>query len=158
MFEVFSTPPTDRFFEDYTVGATYVCGSFTVTEQEIIAFATLYDPQMMHIDRRLAAEGVFGEIIASGWHTVALAMRPFVDTFLPFNGLAAPGIDELRWPRPVRPGDTLTVRVTVQAARRSQSKPDRGLLVLLMEVFNQDGALALSMKPTNMVRVRNIVV
>jgi acyl dehydratase len=155
MFEVFSTPPGDRFFEDYTVGATYVCGSFSVTEDEIIAFAKRYDPQAMHIDRRLAAEGSFGEVIASGWHTVALAMRRLVENFLPHNGLAAPGIDELRWPRPVHPGDTLTLHVTVEQARRSRSKPDRGLLHTLLEVLNQDGDVVMSMKPMNLVRVRH---
>ena len=154
MFEVFSTPATDRFLEDYTVGATYVCGSFTLTEDEIIQFASLYDPQVMHVDPALAAEGAFGEIIASGWHTVARSMRLLVDHFLPFNGLAAPGIDELRWPRPVRPGDTLTVHATVQQARRSRSKADRGLIHTLLEVVNQHGDVVMSMKPVNLVRAR----
>jgi acyl dehydratase len=155
MFEVFSTPPSNRFFEDYVEGATYVCGSFTITEEEIIAFAGLYDPQMMHIDRRLAAEGPFGGIIASGWHTVARTMRLVVDNFLPHDGLAAPGIDELRWPRPVRPGDTLTLHATVQQARRSRSKPDRGLIHALLEVVNHDGDVVMSMKPMNFVRARH---
>ena len=155
MSEVFSTPPQDRFFEDYVVGATYVCGSFKLSEDEIIAFASRYDPQMMHIDRDLAARGPFGGIIASGWHTIAAAMRLMVDNFLPHNGLAAPGIDELRWPRPVRPNETLTLHATVQEARRSRSKPDRGLIRTLLEVLNQNGEVVMSMKPLNMVRVRN---
>jgi acyl dehydratase len=155
MSEVFSTPPQDRFFEDYVVGATYVCGSFRLSEDEIIAFATRYDPQMMHIDRDLAAAGPFGGIIASGWHTIAAAMRLMVDNFLPHNGLAAPGIDELRWPRPVHPNETLTLHATVQEARRSRSKPDRGLIHTLLEVLNQNGEVVMSMKPLNMVRVRN---
>ena len=113
MFQAFPTPPTDRFFEDYLVGATYICGSFTMAEDEITAFANLYDPQMMHVDRDLAAKGPFGGIIASGWHTVARAMRLVVDNFLPHNGLAAPGINELRWPQPVHPGDTLTLHATI---------------------------------------------
>jgi acyl dehydratase len=154
MFEDFSTPPTDRFFEDYKVGATYVCGSFTVTEDEIIQFASLYDPQMMHTDPALAAKGPFGGVIASGWHTVARTMRLLVDNFLPRNGLAAPGIDALRWPRPVRPGDTLTLHVTVQEARRSRTRPDRGLVHTLLEVLNQDGDVVMSMKPMNFVRTR----
>jgi acyl dehydratase len=154
MFQEFPTPAADRSFEDFTVGATYLCGSFTVTEEEIIAFARLYDPQMMHIDRDLAAGGPFGEIIASGWHTVARTMRLVVDHYLPHNGLAAPGIDELRWPHPVRPGDTLTLHATVQEARRSRTKPDRGLVHSLLEVLNQHGEVVLSMKPMNLVRVR----
>jgi acyl dehydratase len=155
MFNDFPTPPADRFFEDYTVGATYLCGSFTVTEDEIIRFARLYDPQLMHVDRERAAAGPFGGIIASGWHTVAQAMRLVVDNFLPHDGLAAPGIDELRWPRPVRPGDTLTLHATVQDARRSRTKPDRGLIHSLLEVLNQDGEVVMSMKPMNFVRVRH---
>lgn len=155
MFEVFPTPSTDRFFEDYTIGAKYVCGSFTVTEAEIIAFASQYDPQMMHVDRDLSAKGPFGQVIASGWHTIGLTMRLFVENFLPHNGLAAPGIDELRWPRPVRPGDTLTVHATVQEARRSRSKPDRGLVHTLLEVLNQNGDVVMTLKPMNLVRVRN---
>jgi acyl dehydratase len=154
MFQDFPTPPTNRFFEDYTAGATYLCGSFSVTEEEIIQFARLYDPQTMHVDRGRAASGPFGGIIASGWHTVALSMRLVIEHFLPHDGLAAPGIDELRWPRPVRPGDTLTLHVTVQEARRSASRPDRGLLRTLLELFNQNGELVFSMKPTNFVRVR----
>jgi acyl dehydratase len=155
MFEVFTTTPTDRFFEDYTAGATYVCGSFTLTKDEIIAFARQYDPQMMHVDPDLAARGPFGQIIASGWHTIARTMRLVVDNFLPHNGLAAPGVDELRWPRPVRPGDTLTVHATVQEARRSRSKPDRGLIRTLLEVLNQNGEVVMSLQPMNLVRVRN---
>lgn len=155
MSHSFSTPATDRFFEDYTIGATYACGTVTVTEDEIIAFASLYDPQAMHVDRALAAQGPFGEVIASGWHTIGLTMRLFVNTFLPFNGLAAPAIDEVRWPVPVRPGDTLSVTATVRDARRSNSKPDRGLLHLLIETRNQHGQVVLSLKPTNFVRTRH---
>ena len=155
MFEVFPTPPTNRFFEDYTLGATYICGSFTVTEDEIIRFASLYDPQTMHVDRDAAARGPFGGVIASGWHTVAATMRLLVENFLPHDGLAAPGIDELRWPQPVRPGDTLTLHATIQQARRSRTKPDRGLIHSLLEVLNQNGGVVMSMKPMNLVRVRD---
>jgi acyl dehydratase len=154
MFDVFSTPTTDRFLEDYTVGATYICGSFTITEDEIIGFASHYDPQPMHVDPDAAAEGPFGTVIASGWHTVARAMRLIVENFLPQNNLPSPGIDELRWLRPVRPGDILTLHITIQEARRSQSKPDRGLIRSLMELLNQDGEVAMSMKAMNFVRVR----
>jgi acyl dehydratase len=159
MTDVFSTTlpnsPAERRFEDYSVGATHDCGSTTVTEDEIIAFARQYDPQAMHIDKALAAAGPFGGVIASGWHTVALTMRLVVNNYLPANGLAAPGIDELRWPVPVRPGDTLTLRVTVQQARRSRSKPDRGLVHSLMEVVNQRGEVVMTMKPMNLVRCRD---
>src|ERR1700760_3576543 len=118
MADPFSTLPAERLFEDYTVGATYACGSFTVSQDEIVDFATRYDPQMMHVDPFVAAEGPFGQLIASGWHTVCLAMRLLVENFLPHNNLPSPGIDELRWLRPVRPGDRLTLQVTVTEARR----------------------------------------
>ena len=154
MLMEFSTPAADRRFEDYIVGATYRLGSFAVTEDEIIQFARQYDPQTMHVDRAIAGRGPYGGVIASGWQTVALAMRLLVDNFLPHDGLAAPGIDELRWPLPVRPGDTLTVQATIQQARRSRSKPDRGLIHGLMEVLNQHGEVVMSMKPMNFVRVR----
>jgi acyl dehydratase len=157
MLTTFTTSPDHRFFEDYTVGATYECGSFTVTEAEITDFAERYDPQAMHVDRAWAAQGPFGQVIASGWHTVACTMRLLVDHFLPRNGLAAPGIDELRWPRPVRPGDRLTLFVTVEQARRSRTRPDRGLIQTLLELKNQDGEVVLSMRPTNFVRVREVV-
>jgi acyl dehydratase len=155
MFEVFSTPPTDRFLEDYKAGATYQCGSFTISRDEIIAFAKRYDPQPMHVDPEFAANGPFGEVIASGWHTVSCAMRLVVENFLPYDNLVSPGVDELRWLRPVRPGDTLTLHITVREARRSRSKPDRGLLHSSMEALNQDGEVAISMKAMNLVRIRN---
>jgi acyl dehydratase len=155
MLQTFNTPPTNRFFEDYEIGATYACGSFAMSEDEIIAFARAYDPQTMHTDPALAATGPFGGIIASGWHTIACAMRLLVENFLPYDGLAAPGIDELRWLRPVRPQETLTLFVTVQQARRSRGKPDRGIIQTLLELKTSEGAVVLSMKPMSLVRTRN---
>jgi acyl dehydratase len=149
-----STSKAVRWFEDYPQGAVFEFGSATISADEIITFARQYDPQAMHVDTDWAAEGPFGEVIASGWHTIAVMMRMFVEQFLPENGLAAPGIDEVRWPRPVRPGDTLRVRVTVLEARRSRSKPDRGLVQTLVEVFNQKDEIVLTMKPMNLVRCR----
>ena len=154
MSDTFRSPPEDRWFEDYPVGAVFEFGSVTVTEEEIIAFASQYDPQSMHVDPEWARGGPFGEVIASGWHTVALMMRILVDHYLPKNGLAAPGIDELRWLQPVRAGDTLRVRATILEARRSRSKPDRGLIQGLVEVLNQLDEPVLTMKPLNFVRCR----
>jgi len=156
MIRTFTSPPTDRWFEDYPVGTTFELGSVTVSEAEIIEFARRYDPQDMHVDPTLAAQGPFGGIIASGWHTIGMVMRLIVENFLPKNGLAAPGIDELRWPNPVRPGDTLSVRVTIEQARRSRSRDDRGLVHSLVEAINQNGEVVLSMKPMNMVRIRPV--
>jgi acyl dehydratase len=146
--------PADRRYEDYPVGAVFEFGSATLTQDEIIAFARQYDPQDMHTDPAIAAAGPHGGIIASGWQTVGLMMRMFTAHYLPANGLASPGVDELRWPRPVFPGDTLRVRVTVTGARRSRSKPDRGLVNAFVEVLNQHGEQVLTVKPINMVRTR----
>lgn len=144
-----------RYFEDYVPGLVIDCGSFTVGEAEIIDFARRYDPQPFHIDPEAATAGPFGGIIASGWHTASLMMRQLVERFISAeSGLGAAGIDEIRWPRPVRPGDTLRVRGTVLEARLSQSRPDRGIIRSRMEAVNQDGAVAMSMEGINFVRVR----
>lgn len=148
------TDPADRRFEDYPVGAVFEFGSVTVGEAEIIAFARQYDPQDMHIDPIAAAVGAAGGLIASGWHTAGLMMRMVADHYLPKNGLPSPGIDELRWPRPVRPGDTLRARITVTEVRRSRSKPDRGLVHSFVEMLNQRDEQVLTMKPINMIRCR----
>jgi acyl dehydratase len=101
-----------RYFEDYAPGTTYECGSVSIDEASIINFAQQYDPQPFHTDPVAAATGPFGGLIASGWHTAGLVMRLLVDNYLSAEAsLGAPGLDELRWPRPVRPGDTLAVRM-----------------------------------------------
>ncbi len=143
------------YFEDYSVGTTYDCGSVTVSEAEILSFARSFDPQPMHVDVEAAARGPFGGVIASGWHTAALVMRQLVDHYLsPVAGLASPGIDQIRWPSPVRPGDTLRVRATVAEARRSQSRPDRGVLKTVIEAVNQDGDLVMRAAAVNFMLVR----
>jgi acyl dehydratase len=143
-----------EYLEDFVEGSVYEFGSITVSEAEIIAFARQFDPQAMHTDPAAAAEGSTGGLIASGWHTIALMMRMYADHFLPVNGLPAPGVDEVRWLHPVRPGDTLRMRVTIQQVRLSRSKPDRGVIRLLSEVLNQNGAVVLTMRPINLVRRR----
>jgi acyl dehydratase len=143
-----------RYFEDFPVGAVFEFGSVTVTELDIIAFARKFDPQTMHTDPVAAAAGPTGGLIASGWHTIGLMMRMYADNILPENGLPAPGVDEVRWLRPVRPGDTLSMRVTIQEARVSQSKPDRGVIRPFTEVLNQRGEVVLTMRPINLLRRR----
>src|SRR6516225_4859760 len=129
-----------RYFEDYVPGTTVDCGSFSLSEDEIIAFAREYDPQPFHVDPVAAKNGPFGGLIASGWHTTSRMMRQLVDNYVsPESSLGAAGVDELSWPRPVRPGDTLHVRATVVEARRSNSKPDRGIVKTRMELTNADG-------------------
>jgi acyl dehydratase len=143
-----------RYFEDFSVGAVFEFGSVTVTEPEIIAFARQFDPQVMHTDPAAAAKGATGGLIASGWHTTALMMRMYVEHYLPKDGLPAPGVDELRWVRPVRPGDTLRVRVTVEETRASRSKPDRGIVRSSTELLNQNDEVVLTLRAINLVRRR----
>jgi|SRR5271156_2526741 acyl dehydratase len=152
------SPPSateDLWFEDFVPGAVYEFGAIRVAEAEILDFARRFDPQPMHLDPEAAARGHFGGLIASGWHTAGLMMRLFVDHFLPHSAsVGSPGIDELRWTRPVRPGDVLHIRVTVLEATRSRSRPDRGMVRTLVEVLNQNGEIVMSLKPMNLLRCR----
>jgi acyl dehydratase len=142
----FAVPPDQRYFEDYTPGQVYELGTVTVSEAEIIDFARQFDPQYFHIDPEKAKSSRFGGIIASGWHTIGVTMRLYVDHFLSHvASLASPGIDEIRWPNPVRPGDILKVRVSVLEARPSGSKPDRGVVRAKIEASNQRDEQVLSM-------------
>lgn len=151
-----STASERRYFEDYLPGAVCEFGEVRISEQEIIEFARRFDPQDMHVDPAAAARGSFGGLIASGWHTAALMMRLVVENFLPRQAsLGSPGIDELRWLRPVRPGDVLRVRVLVLDATRSRSKPDRGVVRTLMEVLNQHGEVVMSLKAMNIIASRS---
>jgi acyl dehydratase len=153
-------PPTlppidDRWFEDYVPGEVYEYGSITLDAADIIEFAGRWDPQPMHTDPQAAAQGEFGGLIASGWQTVAAMMRLLVDNFLSqVASIASPGIDELRWRRPVRPGDELHIRVLILEATRSRSRPDRGMVRTLLEVLNQHGEVVMSLKAMNLMRCR----
>jgi acyl dehydratase len=152
----FEVPIDRRYFEDYRVGSVHHYGGITVDEAEVIAFAAKFDPQYIHVDPEAAARGPFGGLIASGWHTGAMMMRLFADNYLSsVASLGSPGIDELRWTRPVRPGDTLNIRVTVLEAKASRSKPDRGVVRTLIEVLNQNGELVMSCKAINLLRRRD---
>ena len=143
-----------RYFEDYPVGAVFIGGPISVSEQEILDFARRYDPQPMHVDKAAAEAGQFGGLIASGWHTGSLMMQLFAEHFVPAGNLASPGLDELRWLRPVRPGDQLSLRVTVESARRSRSKPDQGVVTSFVEVLNQTGAVVMTLKPISLMHCR----
>jgi acyl dehydratase len=154
--EDFAVPAEDRYFEDYVAGVVYEYGHATVTETEIISFAREFDPQPIHVDPGFAASGPFGGLIASGWHTAAIAMRMVVDHFLSrVASIASPGIDELRWPAPLRPGDSVRLRVTIVEARRSRSKPDRGLVRTHAELLNQDDQAVLTLTAMNLIRARS---
>jgi acyl dehydratase len=149
-------PAADRHFEDFVPGASSRFGPIHIDEAEVIEFARRYDPQPIHIDPAAAALGPFGGLIASGWHTVSLVMRVLVENYLARGAaLASPGVDELRWLKPVRPGDVLHVRVTVLDANRSRSKPDRGLVRTSIEAVNQRDEVVLSMIAMNLFRCRH---
>jgi acyl dehydratase len=135
----------DLYFEDFESGQVYELGTRLVTESEIVAFARVWDPQPFHTDPEAAKESVFGGLIASGWHTGAMWMRMYVDAMLGSAARGSPGIEGLRWLAPVRPGDTLSGRLTVLEATPSATRPDRGTIRIRAEMVNQDGVTVMSM-------------
>ncbi len=144
-----------KYVEDFPVGVRREIGSRTVDEAEVIRFAKEFDPQPFHIDKEAAGAGFFGGIIASGWHTCGMTMRIMVDGYLADSAsLGSPGIDELRWLRPVRPGDTLTVFSTVADVKVSTTKPDRAVMTTKTEVENQNGEVVLTMLGKTMMKRR----
>ena len=154
-FDTFTTAIDDRYLDDYSVGARYRFGEESVDADEIMEFARRYDPQSIHTDPVAAERGPFGGLIASGWQTAALMMRLFADNYLTANAsLASPGIDQLRWVRPLRPGDRLTLVCETTGVRPSRSKPDRGVLTTEATLLNQDGEPVLTATALNMVARR----
>jgi acyl dehydratase len=151
-------PDRARYFEDYLPGSVEEYGPIAVTEADILEFARRWDPQPFHADPDAAPSGPFGGLIASGWHTAAMTMRVLVENYLSEpTSLGSPGLDELRWSRPVRPGDSLRVRITILEANRSRSKPDRGLVRTRVEVLNQHSEAVMSLVPMNLIRARDVV-
>jgi acyl dehydratase len=151
----FAAPVMDRYFEDYVPGTVGVYGRIAMTEAEIVEFARRYDPQSIHTDPEAAARGPFEGLIASGWHTIACVMRVLVEHYLSHvAAIVSPGIDELRWKAPVRPGDVLRVRITVEEASPSRTKPDRGLVRTFIEAVNDRDEVVLTMRAMNIFRRR----
>jgi acyl dehydratase len=139
-----------RYFEDFTAGQTVELGSHEFTSESIIAFARAYDPQPMHTDPERARESPYGGLIASGWHTVGMYMRLLVDGLIGDTvSLGSPGLDHLRWLKPVRPGDVLHARITFLETTPSRSKPDRGILRSRGEMLNQDDEVVMSLEAVN---------
>lgn len=152
----FPAPMDDRYFEDYHPGETYEYGHVLVTEQDIIDFARTFDPQPIHTDPEYAVTGPFGGLIASGWHSAGIMMRLIADHYLSrVASLASPGVDELRWPSPLRPGDSVRARVTIVESRPSRSKPDRGIVRTEARLLTQDDRIVLQFVAINLVRLRN---
>jgi len=144
-----------RYWDDYEVGQKFPLGSATFTEQEIVDFARQFDPQPFHVDAAAAAQSMYGGLIASGWHVAAKMMRLFVDNYVDRRtALGSPGLDELRWLRPVRPGDTLTGWVVCADKVPSRSRPTMGVIHEHWQVTNQNGELVMTTKGINMVQRR----
>ena len=150
------TPPAKRYYwEDFTVGRVIRLGSTSVARDETLAFARQFDPQPFHLDDAAAEASLFKKLSASGWHTCAMTMRLMCDGYLNDSaGLGSPGIDELRWLKPVYPGDTITAEMTVLEARVMNSKPHVGLVLSRWRVFNQDGADVMTMQGWGMFALR----
>lgn len=151
----FADAPEDRYFEDYVPGSVHEFGSIAVDEQDVLEFGRRYVPLPYHVDKEAAKKSIYGGLIASGWQTAALMMRLYSENYLStVANLGSPGGDELRWDKPVFPGDELSVRATVLEARRSESRPDRGIVRTFIEVLNQKKEVVMSMKMVNFVRCR----
>ena len=137
---------TTRYFEDFAPGQEFAFGPHTVSRQEIVAFAAEFDPQPFHMDEAAAAETLLGGLAASGWHTCALFMRMMCDGWFGATAsMGSPGVDSLKWLRPVRPDDVLSGRSVVLDTRSSRSRPDRGFVRFRHEVFNGRGELVMAL-------------
>jgi acyl dehydratase len=155
MGSTFTSSPANRYFEDYVAGAVHEFGSIAVEEQEVIDFGKRFVPLSYHTDPELAKKSIYGRLIASGWHTTALMMRLYTDHYLSkVANLGSPGADELKWDKPVFPGDELSLRVTVLETRRSESKPDRGIVRSFVEVLNRKREVVMSLRMVNLVKSR----
>ncbi|MBT4934539.1 MAG: MaoC family dehydratase [Rhodospirillaceae bacterium] len=152
---LFETPYQERFFEDYIEGMVLTFGSVTVNEAQIIDFAKRFDPQVYHIDPDGAKDTIYGGVIASGWHTGSLMMSMMVPYYLSDkSSMGSPGLKNLHWLAPVRPGDTLSVRLKITECRRSQSRPDRGIVKSFVEVLNQDQVVVMDFNAVNFTACR----
>jgi acyl dehydratase len=146
---------TEWYFEDFYPGQDIDLGTRTVTEEEIIDFATKFDPQPFHIDREAAAQSIYGSVIASGWHTCSMMMRMVVDGLMAqSSSMGSPGLDGVRWLAPVRAGDTLNVRYQTTQVKASSSKPDRGVVWSKWVAINQHGETVCTVEGMGMFRRR----
>lgn len=148
-------PVSKLHWEDFAVGSVATCGPRRVTREEIVAFAAEFDPQPFHLDEEAARTSMLGGLCASGWHTCCLMMRLLADGFLNrTTSMGSPGIDEVRWLLPLRPGDSISLRITVADKRASKSRPDRGFVRLVVEVLNQAGGRVMTLATTMMMKRR----
>lgn len=147
-----------QYFEDIAVGATSRFGAYAVTREEVVAFAQKYDPQPFHLSDEAAAQTHFGRLSASGWHTCAMTMAMLVENLSKNRqaGLGSPGVDELRWQKPVYPGDVLSVETEVLEKRVSASRPEMGIYKSRIAVLNQDGDAVMTMVSNGLIRTRPV--
>ncbi len=146
-----------KHFEDIEVGATAKFGCYQVTREEVVEFASKYDPQPFHLDDEAAAKTYFGRLSASGWHTCAMTMAMLVENMKGSRqaGLGSPGVDSLRWLKPVYPGDTLRCETELKEKRRSRSRPEMGSFKSTVRVFNQNDEQVLELQSIGLIRVRD---
>ena len=145
------------YLEDFPAGKVITHQGPTVTEAAIIEYASQYDPQYFHTDPEAAKNSIYGGLIASGWHTMSLTMRMLCDSYiLHAASMGSPGVDQVRWHKPVRPGDTLSLKVTVTETTRSRSKPDRGIIRSTTETLNQHGEVVMSFNGMGMLKVHDV--
>ncbi|MBT8241596.1 MAG: MaoC family dehydratase [Acidimicrobiia bacterium] len=137
--------PQERYFDDWSVGEVFETDPHEMTAERMMSFAQEFDPQPFHVDPDAAAESIYGGLIASGWHTGAVLMR-LATTLLGPSSMGSPGVDNLRWPAPVRAGDQLRLRLTVLDSRISESKPDRGIIRLKQELLNQHSEVVMALE------------
>ncbi len=145
------------YWEDFRVGERVLMGSVKVTKEDIVRFAVEYDPQLFHIDEKAGESSIFGGLIASGWHTCSLVMKMMCDSYLLDSAsMGSPGMENIKWVKPVRPNDVLTGFRTTIETKSSRSKPDRGFVKTLFEVFNDSQELVMSMEGVGMFRRKNV--
>ena len=144
-------PCKERFYDDFSVGEKFTLGSTVMTEDEMIDFATQFDPQRFHIDPEAASQTIYGSLIASGWHTGSLMMKLLAKDFLGEHSVGAAGLSELSWPAPVRVGDVLTLTVEIMKKRESKSRKGLGLIEIKNQLINQKGEVALQAVPTMLI-------
>ena len=148
-------PCKERFYDDFSVGEKFSLGTVVMKEEEMINFATQFDPQRFHLDPEAAAQTIYGGLIASGWHTGSLMMKLLAEGFLGEHSVGAAGLSELSWPAPVRVGDVLTLTVEIMKKRESKSRQYLGLIEIKNQLVNQNGEVALQAVPTMLIAMKD---
>ena len=148
-------PCKERFYDDFSVGEKFSLGTVVMKEEEMINFATQFDPQRFHLDPEAAAQTIYGGLIASGWHTGSLMMKLLAEGFLGEHSVGAAGLSELSWPAPVRVGDVLTLTVEIMKKRESKSRESLGLIEIKNQLVNQNGEVALQAVPTMLIAMKD---